>query len=370
MSVMLYGKTVKTVTVSQGQSYTDHIAMAKDATDKDIMVKFQFNEDANTLTVSVISYRTLFVFWDDTRYKNVFKGRWLRTDQLPYIATAEEGQHFRLSKALRKQLPRPRKSHIFKKWMTYEGLQPQERDIKMVNSYLEQTFDIQNKRNEVVVGLHDIMLLDVEKQSGTKTLYSIGSGADLDTEYRVTIQRNPCFGLEQETENAKKALDAVTKSLNSLKKTRGKGTVSNADAKKAFDELKAALTAQYQHNNDSSACPAIQDCIDRYNLAVDTLSSMTVSIAVPDVAKATEKVLGTKGSEKNGKIVLANAREIDRKVARWLSSRDATERADLIRECQTIINDTKLLIGSLPQSQNEAARLFRQAELYFKKTCR
>ncbi len=369
--VMLHGKAVKPITVAHGQPYTDHIALAKDATDKDIMVKFQFNEDANTLTVSVISYRTLFVFWDDTRYKNVIKHRWIQTDQLPYIATSEEGQRFRLSKALKKQLPKPAKAYIFKKWMTYEGLQPQEKDIKMVNSYIEQTFDIQNKRNNVVVYLHDVMLLDLVKQHGGKSDYSISFGKNLDCEYLVNIQRNPCFGLEQETETAKKSFEAVNKSYQSLKKKYGKGTVSSPDNKQAFDELKATLTAQYQHNNDSSACPVIQEFIDKYNSVADSLVKMKVKLEVISEAEVVEKVLGGKGNEENEKIVLANARQIDSKAARWLTSSDAVERADIVNECRKIIRDTKTIIKTLsPAKSNETIKIFNQAEQYFNKTCR
>ena len=372
-AIMMFGKNVKPITVANGQPFTDHIALAKDATDKDIMVKFQFNENANTLTVSVISYRTLFVFWDDTRYKNVIRRRWLRTDQLPYIATSEEGQRFRLSKTLNKQLPKPRKAYVFRKWMTYEGLQPQEKEIKMVNSFIEQVFDIQNKRDSVVVSLHDVMLLDLVKQKGVKSEYSISTGNDLDTEYQVTIQRDPCFGLEKETETAQKALEAVTKSYKSLKRRYGKGIVGSAENQKAFNELKATLTAQYQHNNDSSACPAIQECIDQYNLIADSLAAMQVRVeSLADMAaSATAKVLGGKGNETNGKLVLTNARQIDKKVARWLVSRDATERADIIQECMGIIKDTKIIISTLPQSEwSENIKIFRHAETFFNKTCR
>ena len=370
MANMLYGKSVKTITVANDQPYTDHIALAKDATDKDIMVKFQFDEDKNTLTVSVVSYRTLFVFWDDTRYKNVVKRRWIRTDRLPYIAQSEEGQRFRLSKELCKQLPKPKKQYIFKKWMTYEGLQPQEKEIKMVNSFIEQTFDIQNKRNNVKLTINEVMLLDLVKQRGTKSEYAISFGNNLDTEYQVTIERNPCFGMEKETETAQKALDAVTKSYKSLKKKYGKGIVSSADGQKAFDDLKATLTAQYQHNNDSSACPTIQEYTEQYNLIVDSLVGMKVRVEAP-TATTVEKVLGTKGSEANGKIVLSNARLIDSKVARWLSSRDTLERADIVRECQSIIKDTQLLINGLPLDKwSETIKIFRQAEKYFNKTCR
>jgi hypothetical protein len=368
-TIAIHAKTVKTITVADGTPFTDHIAMATDATDKDLMVKFVFDESANTLTISVLSYRMLFVFWESTPYKGIIRRRWIHTDRLPYVVTAEEGQHFRLTKPLRNALPQPYKKHVFKKWIEYEGLQPQEKELKMLNDYIDQTFDIQNKRNNVTIRLRDIMLMDATRQKGINTRYEIGFGKDLNTEYQITIQRNPCFGLEKEKESAQKSLEAVEKSYKSIKSKYGKGTVGSENGKKAFDELKATLTAQFQHVNDSSACPDIQRCYEQYNLYADSLASMKVSITTP--VEASEKIMGSKGSEANAKIVLSNARAIDMKVAMWLNSKDPTERMDIIATCQSIIKDTRLIISTLPAAQyKEAIKLFNNAEQYFKKTCR
>ena len=369
LAITLHGKTVKTITVADGIPFTDHIAMATDATDKDLMVKFVFDEKANTLTVSVLSFRMLFVFWESTPYKSVISRRWIRTDRLPYVVTAEEGQHFRLAKPFCKTLTRPNKKHVFKKWIEYEGLQPQEKELKMLNDYIDQTFDIQNKRNNVTIRLRDVMLMDATRQKGINTRYEIGFGKDLDTEYQITIQRNPCFGLEKDIESAKKSLEAVKKSYKSLKSKYGKGTVNSEDGKKAFNELKATLAAQFQQINDSSACPDIQQCYTQYNLYADSLANMKVSIIAPE--EASEKVLGAKGSEANAKIVLTNSRLLDNKVALWLNSRDPSERQDIVTTCQSIIKDTKLIISTLPASQyKETIKVFNNAEQYFKKTCR
>jgi len=368
-AIAIHAKTVKTITVSDSVPFTDHIAMATDATDKDLMVKFVFDEKKNTLTVSVLSFRMLFVFWESTPYKGVISRRWIRTDRLPYVVTAEEGQHFRLTKPFRNSLTHPYKKHTFKKWIEYEGLQPQEKELKMLNDYIDQTFDIQNKRNNVTIRLRDVMLMDATRQKGINTRYEIGFGKDLDTEYQITIQRNPCFGLEKEIESANKSLEAVKKSYKSLKAKYGKGIVSTDDGKKAFNELKATLTAQFQQINDSSACPDIQQCYTQYNLYADSLANMKVSIAAP--AESSEKVLGTKGSEANAKIVLTNSRLLDNKVALWLNSRDPLERQDIVATCQSIIKDTKLIISTLPPAHyKETIKVFNNAEQYFKKTCR
>jgi hypothetical protein len=96
---------------------------------------------------------------------------------------------------------------------------------------------------------------------------------------------------------------------------------------------------------------------------------MKVSITTP--VEASEKIMGSKGSEANAKIVLSNARAIDMKVAMWLNSKDPTERMDIIATCQSIIKDTRLIISTLPAAQyKEAIKLFNNAEQYFKKTCR
>jgi hypothetical protein len=365
----LAAQTIKPITISQKDSYTDHITLKNDATDKDLMVKFDFNEADNTLTVTLISYRMLFVFWDDTRYKSAISRRKIRPDKLGYVANCNPKDCFRLTKTFRNGLPKPYNKHIFKKWFTCDGLQPVDQELQMVNDFIVQVFNIQGKRDKVSVSLRDLMLMDLVKQKEEARSYEISYGKDLNTVYNITIQRDPCFGLEKETETAKKALDAVTKSYTTLKKKYGKGTVSSADGQKAFEELKSTLTAQYQHNNDSSACPAIQDYIDKYNLLADSLSDMKVKVEAP--AASVEKVLGAKGSEANGKIVLANARQIDSKVARWLYSHDPLERADIVRECRSIINDTHLLINGLPQDKwGETIKIFRQVEQYFNKTCR
>ena len=71
----LQAQIVRTISVSQETSYTDHISLKEDTKDMDLMVKFVFSEADNTLSVTLISYRTLFVFWDNVHYKPLIKGR-------------------------------------------------------------------------------------------------------------------------------------------------------------------------------------------------------------------------------------------------------------------------------------------------------
>ena len=112
MAAPMKAQTVKNISVSAGTSYTDHIALSEDSRDSDIMVKFVFDEDNNTLTVSALSYRTLFVFREASRYKAVVSHKNLIPDRLPYVADADKGSKFPLSKGLVKSIPSPKKKYI------------------------------------------------------------------------------------------------------------------------------------------------------------------------------------------------------------------------------------------------------------------
>ena len=365
-------QTVKAITVAQDEPYTDHIMLTNDVKDKDLMVKFVFNEDKNTLTVSLISYRRLFVFWDDTRYKGVFSGSGkLHVDKLPFIITSNPADRFRLSKSYRKSLPKPYKKHIFKKWIEYEGLQPVDKERNMVNDFIEQSFDIQNKRTNVVVRLRDLLLMDETGKKGSSSRYELSNGKDLNIGYQITIQRNPCFGQDEELAAASKSLTAITTSYKNFKKKYSKGKVTSDESLKLFKEMKSVLTGQFTKNTDISACQDIQKLRNQYNMMVDSINNMNVKIETP--TEATTNIMGAKGRAMNTKVVLSNARQIDQIVARWLRSRDEVEREDLKKQCQGIIKDTNVIIntGSTQTAEERnAINIFRQAEKYFNKSCK
>lgn len=367
----LTAQTVKPITISAEDSYTDHITLKNDATDKDLMVKFDFSEADNTVTVTLISYRMLFVFWDDTRYKSAISRRKIHPDKLSYVADCKPKDRFHLSKPFRNSLPKPYKNYVFKKWFGYDGLQPVDQELQMVNDFIQQKFNVQGKRDMVTIKLRDLMLMDLVKEKGGNRQYEINYGKNLDIDYRITIQRDPCFGLDEEFTASQSALDAVTKSYTALKKRYGKGTVANDDALKAFQELKATLVAQFQPNDSAqSPCPAIQQNRQQYNLLADSIARIQVKVAANDAGMG---ALGEKGRAMNNKTILANARQMDKLVSRWLMSKDPIERADLAKQCQNIIKDTRTIIGGGSGSTEEernAIKIFRKAETYFNNTCK
>lgn len=360
------GMNVRDITVSQDQPYTDHVSMEGDATDKDIMVKFVFDEAANQLTVSLISYRMIFVFREDVRYKPLIKGRTIRPDQLPYVVAFDPSDKFRISKLFKSTVPKPRKQYVFHRWIDYERLQPAPQEYSMVNDYISQTFDIQNKSNSVVVKLRDVMLMNDISKHLNKRQYEIGFGRDLYTEYRVNIQRNPCFGMEENIASAKAALEGISKSFHSMKEKYGSGTVSSEDLLTVFKELQATLKKQYPRKDTLTSCPELQQIFEKYNMYADSIARMKCKL----VDTSAEKGMLSNGVSE--RMLLSKARVIDSSVARWLLSADPLERRDIIKNIDNIIktmNEDIKSQGVYTKEQREALSVFREAERYYRNNC-
>ena len=361
----IQAQTVRTITVAQGTSYTDHISLKPDSKDMDLMVKFVFNEDANTLTVTLISYRSLFVFWDNVHFKPLIKRRKLRPAKLPYVVAFDPADKYYVTKLVKASIPQPRKEFIFHRWIDYDGLQPAPIEYKMENDFIAQTFDVMNKRTQVSVTLRDVFLIDkTEKKKYNR--YDIPFGRDLNQQYQITIERNPCFGLETEVEGAQKALESVTQSYTSLKNKYGTGIVASQESKKIFDEMKATVQNQFQPKDVQSPCPDVQTAWDQYNQYVDSIAAMKVVVEGP-------KGVGGGGlSPDDLKILMIKARQIDQTVSRWLVSVDPIEQQDLITQGQGAIKAGNDLIGSRTGTTAEQKRVlatFRAAERYFNSTC-
>ena len=367
MALGLHAQTVRTITVAQGQSYTDHLSLKVDSKDMDMMVKFVFDEDANQLSVSLISYRTIFVFWDRVRLKPLVKGRTIRPDQLPYVVTYDPKDKYKITKLFKSTVPKPRKTFYFQRWMDYDGLQPVPQEYNMVNDYITQTFDILNKRNLVTFSLHDIFLMD-KTEKKKYNLYEIPFGRDVNIEYQVTIQRNPCLEFGDEIASSQKALEGLTTSFKTLKKNYGGGKALSQEALKAFEDLKKNLLEQYPPKTDSTPCPDLTSVWETYNQYVDSVKSIHCVLAQDDNSGGE---LGIPTD--NGKVILMKARQLDRTVSRWLVSKDANERRDLIRTGQGLIDEVNGIIGNRQgsnQAQRQAISMFRAAERYFNNTCK
>ena len=354
-------QTVRNISVSQEHPFTDHLTQEIDATDKDIMVKFVFDEAANQLTVSLISHRMIFVFREDVRFKPLIKGRKLRPDQLPYVVTYDPSEKYMISKLFKSTVPKPRKQYVFHRWIDYEGMQPAPQEYAMVNDYISQTFDIQKNRSSVVVRLRDVMLMNDISKHANKRRYEIPYGRDLAMEYQVEIERNPCFGMDEDIASARTALDGVRKGYGNLHKRFGNGTVPDEATLEVFRDLKDVLQKQYPRKDVQSPCPDIQQAYETYNLYTDSIAAMKCRVVAVQSG-------GTVSDGVSASMLLSKARQIDSAVSRWLMSKDPVERRDIVQQVESTIKTVNTAVntqGVRTAEQREALSVFRDAEHYY-----
>lgn len=365
-------QAIRDIVVSYNKSYTDHIALASDSRDMDLMVKFIFDEDENRLTVSLISYRYLFVFREDARFGNIIHHNRLDPEDLPYIAAFPEKSRFILSKQFLRAIPKPRKDYIFTKWINYRGLQPVPMDYKMINDYIEQTFDVTNYGNNVMIKLGDVFVLDKTPSKKHPDDFTFVAGKNLNIEYHITIERNPCFGLESETELAQNTLEAVGKAYRNFNAKYKSGEVESEAALKTFTELKQVLLTQFRHKNSESHCPELKATWDKYDAYVDSIESLNCTLKKKQGEGSTSATGGGGNANFDPTEIITLSRQIDRNISRWLMSKDNMEKQDLKKECEDIILRVNSIIGESTgktPEQKKAVGLFRQAEAYFRNTC-
>lgn len=365
----LMAQTTKDISVADKKTYSDQLAFKDNDKDMQLTVKLLFDEDSNTLTVTLTSPKRLFVFWADSRYKDVFScSRWLLTKELPYVVSSNTADEFRITRAYRKSLPCCYRQYVFAKWIEVEGLQPVTNDIKLVNDSIVQTFTLQDKSAKTVtVRLRHVLTMDEADHKGSGRQYDITYGKDFNLKYRIALQRDPCIGLEDDIAAAEGSLEAIRTGLAWFQKKYASGKVTDLISLNDYREIKQALTEQFPKKTITSPCPTVQQARDQYNAIVDSIQLVNVTL---DTIASNN---GPKDHTLIAKNVLSSARMLDSAVTRWLVSKDETERADLIAECRSIINDTSALINeNRPQTAEEqqAVDLFRKAEQYFRKVCK
>ena len=358
-------QTVKQIEVSQNVPYTDHLSLIKGSNDMDLIVKFIFDETENTLTASLISYKRLFVFQSDTRYSQAVRFCKLRPDRLSYVVESDENARYKMVKSLRKSLSKPKRKHLFKRWITTEGLQPQPVEYKMVNDYIEQKFDITDKGDKVAVELHDVLMMELASD-GKKKKYELFFQTDLDRKYEIIIRRDPCFGKEEATALASKRKEDITASYNVLRQHYQKLSMTETkENAKVFNEMRILLLEQYLPLQETYECPDIQIEIEQYNAYVDSIRGLQYNY-VEEKKKERKEGL-------SANYVLTIARKIDNNVSRWLLTSDKAEKNDLDESCRKMIAGLNAQIRKTSvQDKNlrDAIAIFRKAEQFYQASCK
>ena len=180
-------------------------------------------------------------------------------------------------------------------------------------------------------------------------------------EYQVEIERNPCFGMDEDIASARTALDGVRKGYGNLHKRFGNGTVPDEATLEVFRDLKDVLQKQYPRKDVQSPCPDIQQAYEAYNLYTDSIAAMKCRVVAVQSG-------GTVSDGVSASMLLSKARQIDAAVSRWLMSKDPVERRDIVQQVESTIKTVNTAVntqGVRTAEQREALSVFRDAEHYY-----
>ncbi len=264
---------------------------------------------------------------------------------------------------------------VFHQWITASGMQAIPMEYRMVNDYVSQDFTVTGKADAVTVTLRDVLMLQKDEASRKKrTQYSVVWGKDLNTTYHVYIDRDPCFGKDEEKAAATAALEGLRTAADNLKQRYGSGYASNRESLANFREMKDLLLGQYPEVTEKSACPDVQAARDEYNAILASVKAMTCRLRSSSGGSSGGggTAAGPTGEGVDAGFILTQARQIDETVSQWAVSTDKAQKADLKRKCSDIIAAVRAAVaqkGIRGEAQRRALQHFNEAIKYFQNTC-
>lgn len=350
------------ITVAYGQPYTESISLKQDTKDMDVLLRIVFDEHANALTVSLESHLNLFVFHNKVKYKQVVCMSKLKPNRFPYVISSKPETSYKLTRKLKAQMPGCNRKFVFNKWLEYEGLQPQPTDYKMVNDYIEQSFDIVNMDTVVFISLHDVLVMEPSQKKRNR--YNMLYLSRLDRKYRIRIERNPCWGKSEDIKSARASAEAIRTGYENLYQRYISEEGRTEESTLLLSEMHALLKKQFLRRTDKHSCPIIMKYINEYNEYVDSIHCLK---AFNTTTKNESHAMPLSAER-----IMAIAKTIDRNVMSWIISADNVEKEDLIIRCRTLLNEVNQHLYTnviLTEEQQRAVAVFIKAERYFETTC-
>lgn len=346
--------------LSAEQSITDHIDIQTSRGDNvGMIVKILFLENENAVSVSLISYHTIFALWSDTRYRSAVN--WfsrLIPHKLPFANECNERARFKVSSSAKKDMKlytKCRRKYVMRQTLRATGAFPLETPVKIVNDVIEQKFLINgDTTNHISISLGDILFM--ERKKSKKEKYRIFAYSKLDKEYKIELERDYCLNREGDIEVATTAFNALRSSLSSLKEMKLNTSISNTvEKKELFDKLKDIAVKQFPKNTKKDKCLVIQDLYVRYNALVDSLQNIDIAVEV-------------KSNIADDKYIRDRTRQLDKCMSVMQCSTDFAECLQMKKECEDIISEVNLYIASTEIINDKTVRaieMFYNAEKVF-----
>lgn len=365
----------KVVAVKDSEPYMELLGGKPDMDERDLRLCFSFDEDENTLTVSLYSSNSmLFAFPRSVLYDNAFhRGSKLRPERLPYKADLAPGAVLRISGPVRRSLRPNKKTHSFRAWLEYDRMDPVSTGFAIPSDSLVQVFRVSPSVQDVAIRLRELLFLERKGSSPSKwNKFNLTEYEDLNLEYTVVIARNPCRGLDGKIAEVNDIHAQASADLAALAAEFPDGMTRSLDGLALFQGSRNELLAKYARMDAATPCPKLSEAIGSYNACVDSLINMTCII--PDEFK-NELVTSLDPTVKriDAEGLLYRARMLDELTAQWQLETSKSAKLSIRQQCEKLIDEASALaIGRkvVTDGDRKALNVFVQAKEYYTKVCK
>ncbi len=368
---------VKEVTVSDSAYFEETLQYPFDDKGLELRLRLSFDEENDRLELVLVGSRTMMVFRQDVRYRDVF-GFWrnMKPEKLPFRVLVPPGSKYRLTGSVWKGFRKKRKNHIFNSWLENVSaelvqIQPATSGIRsaeamMVTDSIVQRFGIGNDATDAYLTLRNLMVTDVGKvHKGTgKVRYDIVMDQDMNTSYHVIIRRDPCFRTGQLIDSVRTRTEALGEAYRRLATSCPNGVASSVEEGDIFNQHRLFLLSRYPAIDATHECRGVQELYDRYNALRDSLEHAPCSYSPDDLQKQKK----AQGKILNAEVLVNTARSLDLLVSKILLTSDIQERLDLIDMGDNLIRSVDDSLSErevVGEGIDVAMVLYRRAKSYF-----
>lgn len=378
----------RSLTISASDTVVEHLMLppGERGMEMPITLKLCYSETANTLTVIAESTGNIFGLQAGARYRNIIKrghifrrGGKFMAEKLPYDVEMDPNNTYRMGKLTRKSMGplKVRKNYYFHRWIESDGMDARTAKTPLLGKQLVQVFSLAPGQDKATFSLRDIFT--VERKGATpkkwkKLLLTLHH--DINITYNLQILHDPCLDMEEKITAAKEQLQKLDEGLKKLNAEYSAENPLSPALYTAFMNHRDSLISAFPHQSQNSTCPELQETYDKYNELVESIMKQHRELNVPSApAPAPSEVVGNLLGEKHldANSLQFKARQLDELVGRWMLSKDGSERNNIRRQCQKIINDAaKLADGKVIKTddQRHAVRTFQKALEFYRKNVR
>ncbi len=368
-----YGQ--KNVVLTSSAPYVEWLGGKPDVDDNDICLRLVFDEDMNTLTVSLSSVNSIpFGFTRSVRYGTVFNSsRKLKPERLPYKVDYAPSSVFRLHRPVRRNIGHGCKNHSFKAWLEYDGMEPVPGKSVMPDDSLVQVFKVDPAKEKATVRVRDIFMLVRKGATPRKwNKFNITEYQDAHSEYEIVFSRNPCRGQDEQIAAMNALYQEVSGTLQTLSGSFPEGIALTLADLETFQNLRNKLLQRFTRKETETECPELQEAVDKYNLCVDSLLNMTCTLSEENKMEFVRNFeSGVEGI--NSDNLLSYARQLDQLTASWRMEKSKAARQSIKLQCERIISEaSKATIGRriVTDEDRNALHIFIEAKNYYTNVCR